>query len=411
MQQPPQAMSTMAALGEAPRPIAGASVDAFYGFAPNYFPSYWFPQAPYRYTPVQPQMDSFSAPQRFIVPSRTQPPQPQQQFHTLPNSILKSKDSSDAPSSDPNEQKHTAPYQFSPIPAATVPSLSSPVPITQSSSATSTKQSFSVQSIAHSLPESPSTAPLSPASSPSSDSSTPLPSLPPMHLPFHTSHFSSEFSVGANGDITQFMLARVSSTHVDYETAALLSGLSTAILSRTDAFSIQRSALPPAAHRPVSQHIQTLYDPYFHSHGSSTLSTSRDSDDSSVSRSASTKKQQQSPTQRGVAKPRENHACPNCGVTDSTLWRNCTIRGKVQYLCNACGLRFKKGKYCAMCFKVYYDADTTSREWRQCNTCCNWSHKSCLEAHPRYAKFLDDSVPYTCGICTHDDHLDDEMQN
>jgi hypothetical protein len=208
MQPPPQAMSTMAALGEAPRPIAGASVDGFYGFAPNYFPSYWFPQPAYRYTPAQSSMDSFSAPQRFIVPSRTQPPTPQQQFHSVSNSMFKPKDSSDISSSDSNEQKHAVAYQFSPIAAATVPSLSSPVPITPSSNASSTKQSFSTQTFARSQPESPSTAPMSPASSPSSDSSVSLPPLPSMQLPFHTSHFSSEFSVHSNGDITQFMLSR-----------------------------------------------------------------------------------------------------------------------------------------------------------------------------------------------------------
>jgi len=49
------------------------------------------------------------------------------------------------------------------------------------------------------------------------------------------------------------------------------------------------------------------------------------------------------------------------------------------YLCNACGLRYKKGKFCPLCYRVYYDVDTNQLNWRQCQNCLNWTHKHCLQ--------------------------------
>eukprot|EP01127_Copromyxa_protea_P002645 TRINITY_DN1258_c0_g1_i2.p1 TRINITY_DN1258_c0_g1~~TRINITY_DN1258_c0_g1_i2.p1 ORF type:complete len:216 (+),score=1.63 TRINITY_DN1258_c0_g1_i2:47-649(+) len=84
--------------------------------------------------------------------------------------------------------------------------------------------------------------------------------------------------------------------------------------------------------------------------------------------------------------------CPNCGVESSTLWRNCDLQNGSHYLCNACGLRYKKGKYCPLCFQVYYDADTNHLQWEQCQVCLNWTHKNCL----RMTKAQD---PYVCCRC------------
>jgi len=71
--------------------------------------------------------------------------------------------------------------------------------------------------------------------------------------------------------------------------------------------------------------------------------------------------------------------CPNCSTSYSTLWRNCGLLNGSRYLCNGCGLRFKKGKYCPLCYEVYYDADTNHFNWEQCKDCSNWTHKSCLQ--------------------------------
>lgn len=54
---------------------------------------------------------------------------------------------------------------------------------------------------------------------------------------------------------------------------------------------------------------------------------------------------------------------------------NFQLAGGLQYLCNACGLRFKKGKYCPICTKVYYDADTNPMTWIKCVNCPRWTHK------------------------------------
>lgn len=71
--------------------------------------------------------------------------------------------------------------------------------------------------------------------------------------------------------------------------------------------------------------------------------------------------------------------CPNCSVDTSTLWRTCEMENGASYLCNACGLRYKKGKFCPLCFRVYYDADTNQVNWKQCQHCLNWTHKTCLQ--------------------------------
>lgn len=98
--------------------------------------------------------------------------------------------------------------------------------------------------------------------------------------------------------------------------------------------------------------------------------------------------------------------CPNCKVAESTLWRACALLSGTHYLCNACGLRFKKGKYCPLCTRVYYDADTHTGQYRQCGTCGNWTHRHCL----REAGVLEGleanggdpftrQPPYTCAHC------------
>eukprot|EP01130_Rhizamoeba_saxonica_P014860 TRINITY_DN653_c0_g1_i2.p1 TRINITY_DN653_c0_g1~~TRINITY_DN653_c0_g1_i2.p1 ORF type:complete len:151 (-),score=17.81 TRINITY_DN653_c0_g1_i2:79-531(-) len=82
-------------------------------------------------------------------------------------------------------------------------------------------------------------------------------------------------------------------------------------------------------------------------------------------------------TAKKVTSPTQD-PCPNCGVLYSSLWRSCTFKNVRRYFCNACGLRFKKGKFCPMCCKVYYDVDTNNQFWIQCSVCYNWTHKSCL---------------------------------
>jgi len=88
--------------------------------------------------------------------------------------------------------------------------------------------------------------------------------------------------------------------------------------------------------------------------------------------------------------------CPNCGIETSTLWRNCDLLDGSKYLCNACGLRYKKGKYCALCYEVYYDADTNHFNWEQCRSCLNWTHKACIQ---KASAVLPGVFGYICKLC------------
>jgi len=98
-------------------------------------------------------------------------------------------------------------------------------------------------------------------------------------------------------------------------------------------------------------------------------------------------------TKRLSASP-SGKPCPNCGVEASTLWRTCKLQSGSAYLCNACGLRYKKGKFCPLCYRVYYDVDTNQLQWKQCLNCLNWTHKICLEQR----KLINNS-PYLCINC------------
>jgi len=69
------------------------------------------------------------------------------------------------------------------------------------------------------------------------------------------------------------------------------------------------------------------------------------------------------------------------------------------YLCNACGLRFKKGKYCRICFYVYYDSDPNTKNWDRCIKCLGWTHKSCLEQWKEKFKDIYDETGFICDKC------------
>jgi len=99
-------------------------------------------------------------------------------------------------------------------------------------------------------------------------------------------------------------------------------------------------------------------------------------------------------TKRLVISP-SGQPCGNCGVETSTLWRTCELHNGSSYLCNACGLRYKKGKFCPLCYRVYYDVDTNQLQWKQCQNCMNWTHKSCLQQRG----IIVTNTPYICSIC------------
>jgi len=106
------------------------------------------------------------------------------------------------------------------------------------------------------------------------------------------------------------------------------------------------------------------------------------------------KKGRRATTTKRLAPSPSGQPCANCGVEASTLWRTCEIHNRSSYLCNACGLRYKKGKFCPICYRVYYDVDTNQLHWKQCQNCMNWTHKHCLQQRGTLT-----NTPYTCLTC------------
>jgi len=102
------------------------------------------------------------------------------------------------------------------------------------------------------------------------------------------------------------------------------------------------------------------------------------------------------PSKKQRIKSPTDNPCPNCHTITSTLWRNCEIRGKSLHLCNACGLRYKKGKFCPLCCYVYYDTEPNSRDWERCTKCNHWSHKFCLQNDNSSSSVTSN---YVCPLC------------
>lgn len=126
--------------------------------------------------------------------------------------------------------------------------------------------------------------------------------------------------------------------------------------------------------------------------------TTRDSKDEYSPQPKKGRRASTAATRRVVASP-SGLPCPNCGKESSTLWRTCELNNGSHYLCNACGLRYKKGKFCPLCYRVYYDADTNQLHWQQCQTCSNWTHKACLIQQPQ---LVSSSGVYVCPTCLRD---------
>jgi hypothetical protein len=74
-----------------------------------------------------------------------------------------------------------------------------------------------------------------------------------------------------------------------------------------------------------------------------------------------------------VLGPIKSITCPECGFKGDTLWRICDGR----YLCNACGLRWKKGQVCPECLHVYYKSATDiPGAYKKCQ-CGRFMHAGC----------------------------------
>eukprot|EP01114_Cavostelium_apophysatum_P004108 TRINITY_DN1426_c0_g1_i1.p1 TRINITY_DN1426_c0_g1~~TRINITY_DN1426_c0_g1_i1.p1 ORF type:complete len:229 (+),score=23.64 TRINITY_DN1426_c0_g1_i1:332-1018(+) len=76
--------------------------------------------------------------------------------------------------------------------------------------------------------------------------------------------------------------------------------------------------------------------------------------------------------------------CENCGTYVTPQWRKGWYSGVLNHsvlLCNACGLKFHKGQFCAYCHEVYGKEAKLSDGWLDCSSCGRWTHETCEENH------------------------------
>ena len=91
------------------------------------------------------------------------------------------------------------------------------------------------------------------------------------------------------------------------------------------------------------------------------------------------------------------------------MWRKGMQKGKLVTLCNACGIRLKRGKCCPYCQVTYNDADaaeaaaggkgaSSAAGWLSCACCSRWVHKACHLEH-NGAAALDNGAKLLCPEC------------
>lgn len=114
---------------------------------------------------------------------------------------------------------------------------------------------------------------------------------------------------------------------------------------------------------------------------------------------------------------KQQHVCGNikCRTTVTPLWRKgwITEENKPVWLCNACGIHYRKGiihchlisnekiigHFCYYCYQVYResDFDDDKNPWIGCDVCERWIHISCENAHRSTP--LNSNDGYICPLC------------
>ncbi|KAG2387717.1 hypothetical protein C9374_001311 [Naegleria lovaniensis] len=99
--------------------------------------------------------------------------------------------------------------------------------------------------------------------------------------------------------------------------------------------------------------------------------------------------------------------CANykCGTTKTPLWRKgWTVeepsskngyKPKTVFLCNKCGLHYRKGHYCKECLEIFKESDMRNEKqfWLICSHCNQWIHKKCMK------ETCQDESNYVCCEC------------
>ncbi|KAL9644249.1 hypothetical protein ABK040_005710 [Willaertia magna] len=106
-------------------------------------------------------------------------------------------------------------------------------------------------------------------------------------------------------------------------------------------------------------------------------------------------------------KPMKQCANPKCLTTKTPLWRKgwCieepssknNFKPKTVFLCNKCGLHYRKGHYCKECLEIFKESDMRNEKqfWIICGNCNQWIHKKCLKENN------DNNETYICRDCQH----------
>jgi len=100
--------------------------------------------------------------------------------------------------------------------------------------------------------------------------------------------------------------------------------------------------------------------------------------------------------------------CNFCHATSTPLWRKAKQCGQDIVLCNACGLRYKKGKYCYFCQGIYYEDENKrpvnrqrkpdGKSWIGCAGCQHWCHLDCHVKCSKGGKFSCPKCRRTSGM-------------
>jgi len=222
----------------------------------------------------------------------------------------------------------------------------------------------------------------------------------------HTHSFSPR-RVGSPYLGRHFIMARRTAGPQEYEVAEFMIALANASVPTPQATTSFVLPPQPQQQQPRQQEPQQRQSQQSQQQSPMEIEPSNVNDHASpptfVEHKARTKRA--SPNTRKLVSSPSGQPCPNCLVETSTLWRTCEVGAGSSYLCNACGLRFKKGKFCPLCYRVYYDADTNQLHWKQCRSCLNWTHKACLQKCGSLNDASTDS--YSCPNCRRDSHKGD----
>mmetsp|Transcript_11224 Transcript_11224/g.69321 ORF Transcript_11224/g.69321 Transcript_11224/m.69321 type:complete len:288 (-) Transcript_11224:1680-2543(-) len=106
--------------------------------------------------------------------------------------------------------------------------------------------------------------------------------------------------------------------------------------------------------------------------------------------------------------------CNFCHATSTPLWRKAKLSGVDIVLCNACGLRYKKGKYCYFCQGIYYEDENKrpvnrqrkpdGKSWIGCAGCQHWCHLDCHVQCSKGGKF-------SCPKCRRTSSMENAVSN